>query len=60
MNEDLIIQLVQTAIHLARTQLEHGQAKDALLDTIQTAIEDYVEHRGQPLDPALIKPEDPL
>jgi hypothetical protein len=57
---ELVIQLVQTAIYLARTQLGHGEAKDVLLEIIQTTEEALEEHTGKPLDPALIKPEDPL
>ena len=56
----LITQLVQTAIYVAKTQLQGGEVKDALLDIIQTGVEAYEEHTGQPLDPALIKVEDPI
>ena len=56
----LITQLVQMAIYIAKTQLQGGEVKDALLDIIQTGVEAYEEHTGQPLDPALIKVEDPI
>ena len=56
----LITYLVQTAIQIAKTQLDHPQAKVALLDIIQTGVEAYEEHTGQPLDLSLIRFEQPL
>ena len=56
----LITHLVQTAIYVAMTQLKGDEVKDALLDIIQTGVEAYEQHTGQPLDPALIKVEDPI
>ncbi len=60
MNPNLIAQLVQLAIYLAKTQLDGPDIKHALLDIIQTGVQAYEDHTGQPLDPLLIKAEGPV
>jgi hypothetical protein len=56
----LITQLVEATIDIAKTQLEHKDATDALPGIIESGVETIEEHTGEPLDPALIKVEDPL
>lgn len=57
MNANLIAQLVQIAIALAKTQLDGGSAAAVLLDIIRAGVQAYEDHTGQPLDPQIIKPE---
>jgi len=60
MNPNLIAQLVQLAIYLAKTQLGGADIKHALLDIAQTSVQAYEDHTGQPLDLNLIRSEDPV
>lgn len=55
-----LLQTAATAIYTAKTQLSRADAKQTLLDIIRIAVKAYEEHTGQPLDPALIKVENPL
>ena len=60
MNANLIFQLVEAAISLAQSQLDGPSAANALLGIIRKGVQAYEDHTGQPLDPALIKAEDPV
>jgi hypothetical protein len=60
MNQNLILQLIEVAIALARSQLQPGDAANTLAGIVQRAVSAYEAHTGQPLDPLLIKAEQPL
>ncbi len=60
MNPQLVLDLVDVAISLARTQMNSGDAKQALVAIVQKGAAAYRDHLGEWLDPALIKPEEPL
>ncbi len=58
MNPNLIVNLVDVAIALAQSQLNSGDAKQALLGIVQKGVRAYEDHAGEPLDLALIKAEE--
>ena len=60
MTQNLILQLIEVAVALAQSQLAPGDAANTLVSIVQRAVSAYETHVGQPLDPALIKPEAPL
>ena len=60
MNSELILRLVDTAISLARSQMDSDDAKQALIDIVQKGLRAYTEHTGEPLDQSLIKAEEPV
>jgi hypothetical protein len=60
MNSDLILSLVDVAISLARSQIDTGDAKQALLGIVQKSLQAYKDHTGEPLDTSLIKAEEPV
>ena len=60
MNPDLILRLVDVAIELARSQMDSGDTKQALLGIVQKGMRAYTAHTGEPLDPSLIKAEEPV
>jgi hypothetical protein len=60
MNPTLIAQLVDVAISVAKSQLQGKEVQDALVGIIQTGVQAYEEHAGQPFDLSLIRPEDPV
>jgi hypothetical protein len=57
---DLILQLIEVAIELTVSQLEPGDAANTLAGMAQRAASAYKAHTGQPLDPLMIKAEQPL
>ena len=62
MNPDIVFQIVDLAVSLARTQASGKIQKDAvlagiLLQIVEKAVHAYQDHTGEPLDPALIKGE---
>ncbi len=60
MNSNLILNLVDLAIALAQNQLDVGDAKQALLGIVRKGVRAYEDHTGEPLDPLLIKAEEPV
>ena len=60
MNPQLVLDLVDVAISLARTQMDSGDAKQALLAIVQKGAAAYRDHMGEPLDLSLIKTEEPV
>ena len=60
MNSNLIVNLVDVAIALAQNQLDSGDAKQALLGIVRQGVRVYEDHTGKPLDPLLIKAEEPV
>jgi hypothetical protein len=60
MTKNLILQLIEVAIALARSQLQPGDAANTLAGIVQRGLSAYEAHTGQPLDPLLIKVEQPL
>ena len=60
MNPNLIVNLVDVAIALAQSQLDSGDAKQALLGIVQKGVRAYEDHTGEPLDLSLIKAEEPV
>ena len=60
MNPNLIVNLVDLAIALAQSQLDSGDAKQALLGIVQKGVRGYEDHTGEPLDLSLIKAEEPV
>jgi hypothetical protein len=60
MNPDLIFRLVDLAISLAQTQMDSGGTTDALLGIVRKGYQAYENHTGEPLDPLLIKAEEPV
>jgi len=60
MSPDVIFRLVDLAISLARTQMDSGDAKQALLGIVQKGAAAYRDHVGEPLDLSLIKAEEPV
>jgi hypothetical protein len=60
MNPDLILRLVDLAISLAQSQMDSGDVKQALLGIVQKSVRAYTDHTGEPLDPSLIKAEEPV
>ena len=64
MNLQLMFDIAKLALSIADTHLE-GKDHDVSVETrlvqiIQTGIQAYQQHTGEPLDPALIKAEEPL
>jgi hypothetical protein len=60
MNPQLVLDLVDLAISLARTQMDSGDAKQALLGIVQKGATAYRDHVGKPIDLSLIKAEEPV
>ncbi len=60
MNSDLVFRLVDLAIALAQSQLEPGDATQVLVGIIQKGAQAYKDQTGKPLDPLLIKVEEPV
>jgi hypothetical protein len=60
MNPQLVLDLVDVAISLARTQMDSGDAKQVLLAIVQKGATAYRDRIGEPLDPSLIKAEEPV
>jgi hypothetical protein len=60
MNPELVLKMVDLAISLAQTQMDSGGATQALLATIRKGVQAYEHHTGGPLDPSLIKAEEPV
>ena len=50
MNPNLIVNLVDLAIALAQSQLDSGDAKQALLGIVRKGVRAYEDHTGKPLD----------
>jgi len=60
MNPTLIFQIVQVAIALAQSQLDSKDVANTLLGIVQKGVQAYEANTGLPLDPKLIKAEDPV
>jgi hypothetical protein len=60
MNPELVLQLVDVAISLAHTQMDSGGTTQALLAIVRKGMRAYEDHTGGPLDPSLIKAEEPV
>ena len=60
MNTKLIFQIVQVAIALAQSQLDSKDVASTLLAIIRSGVQAYEANTGLPLDPKLIKAEDPV
>ena len=64
MSIDLLIEIADLALAISRRQIDRNVKGDpffelTLLQLIQKAVRAYEDHTGQPLDPSLIKTEDP-
>ena len=64
MNLQLMFEIAKLALSVADTHLE-GKDQDFSVETrlvqiIRTGVQAYHQHTGEPLDPALIKVEEPL
>ena len=60
MNANLIVNLIDLAIALAQSQLDAGDAKQALVGIVRKGVRAYEDHTGEPLDPLLIQAEEPV
>ena len=60
MNPQLVMKLVDVAISLAQTQLDGHGTTQALLSIVQQGVRAYENHTGGPIDPKLIRAEEPL
>jgi hypothetical protein len=60
MNTALIFQIVQVAISLAQSQLDSKDVASSLLAIVRQGTQAYEANTGLPLDPNLIKAEDPV
>jgi hypothetical protein len=60
MNPTLIFQIVQIAISLAQNQLDSKDVASTLLAIVQKGVQAYEANTGLPLDPKLIKAENPV
>ena len=61
----LILQLIDVSIALAQSQTDgtvqqHANVANILLGIIQKGVQAYEDHTGEPLDPNLIRTENPL
>ena len=64
MNVNLVIEIATLALAIADRQTNRNLKGDtfyeeSLLEIIQKAAQAYRDHTGEPLDPSLIKAEDP-
>ena len=64
MNVNLVIEIATLALAIADRQTNRNLKGDtfyeeSLLEIIQKAARAYEDHTGEPLDPSLIKAEDP-
>ena len=64
MNVNLVIEIATLALAIADRQTARNLKGDpfyeeTLLEIIQKAAQAYRDHTGEPLDPSLIKAEDP-
>jgi hypothetical protein len=64
-NPHLAFDIVELALSLARDQAtgsvkDHAATQDTLLEIVRKIAEAWKQHSGEPLDPSLIRPEDPL
>jgi hypothetical protein len=62
MNTQLIFEILELAVSLAKAQFDgngqqHPEIEQTLLDIVQTGIEAYQQHTGEPIDASLIKTE---
>lgn len=57
---DKILAAVDAVLNIAGTAIPGAQLADALVKIIQKGVSAYEAHTGQPIDPSLIKPMDPL
>ena len=60
MNSELVLKLVDVAISLAQTQMDSSGTTQGLLAIIRKGVRAYEDHTGGPLDPSLIKAEEPV
>ena len=60
MNQKLILQLIEVAIALAQSQLAPDDAANMFAGIVQRGLSAYEAYTGKPLDPLLIKAEQPL
>jgi len=57
MESDLIFELVELAISLARPELDSSDVEHTLIQIVQTGARAYEDHTGEKLDPFLITAE---
>jgi hypothetical protein len=60
MNTELILELVETAIELAQSQMSGTELEHTLLDIVRKGVDAYQEHTGETLDPSLIGAEESI
>jgi len=65
MSAALFLDIAEIAISLAKSQKTgefHGdlQIEENIVEMIQKSVKAHHEHTGKPLDPALIKAEEPI
>ena len=63
MNADIVLQLVEVAISLARSRADGTAEQDAkiattLITIVRSGAQAYKDHTGEALDPLLIKAEE--
>ena len=57
---DTILALLDSVLAAAGTLIPYGQLVDLLLKIVQKGVAAYEDHTGQPIDPELIHPIDPI
>ena len=65
MNRSFVLEIAGLAVSLANLHLSGDSRQDLkigdmLLEIIRMGVQAYEEHTGEPLDPALIKAEEPI
>lgn len=59
MTTDIAIQIIELALSLVKGSNDAAIAA-ALAQIVAKAWQAYETHTGQPLDPSVVKPEDPI
>jgi hypothetical protein len=57
---DKILAIIDAVLEATGTLIPGYQLADALLQIVQKGVSAYEAHTGQPIDPILIKPIDPI
>jgi hypothetical protein len=65
MNPNVGFQIIELALSLAKTQAtgkvqQEAELADVLVQIVGKAMQAYRDHTGEPLDPSLIKAEQPV
>jgi len=60
MNPEIVLQLVETAIELAQSQLPHEDLTATLLDIVQKGADAYHEHTGEPINASMVGIEESI